>query len=98
MVTQVVRYVRARRVLWRLAADEVVMRRVGEPAERAEAQMKGVAAAVWLVLDEPRSLLELEAELGAIGCADPAAEAREALSLLLEHRLVEEADRRHPDG
>ena len=55
------RYRRHGDVLWRLAHDRVVARRIGMEG----VDLQGATALVWVVLDEPRSLTEIMAELAA---------------------------------
>lgn len=55
------RYRRHGDVFWRLAHDRVVARRIGMEGS----DLQGAAALVWVVLDEPRSLTEIVAELMA---------------------------------
>ena len=82
------RYARAPDVLWRLAADRVVVRRVRDASPDAPAEIAGSAAVLWLALAVPRSAAELRAELEAAGWTDPAAEVDTAMCLLLGHRLI----------
>jgi hypothetical protein len=46
-------YSRAPDVVWRLGPDRVLVRRIGATGEGAAAEMHGVAAHVWLLLDTP---------------------------------------------
>ena len=83
-------YARALDVLWRLAADRVVVRPVGNRSPDAPAEIAGSAAVVWMALVVPRNRTELRTELKAAGCADPVTEVEVALSLLVGQGLIEE--------
>ena len=78
---------RDHRAVWRLAADRVVVRRVGDHGPDAAAEVTGSAILVWLALEEPRTTAELLDELSDY--ADPAAELENALTLLHEHEWIE---------
>lgn len=86
-------YRRATRVLWRAAADRVVLRHCGPCADRAANEISGWAALLWLALDRPRSLADLIGELERSGYAEPDTQLQVALSLLLDHWLIEECER-----
>ena len=72
-------YARASDVLWRLAHDRVLVRRIGHDGR----DLVGLAAMIWLALDEPRTLHDLEEQLGDVvdepidiaGTLDPLARA-----------------------
>jgi hypothetical protein len=73
----IARYTRAPGVVWRLAGDRVLLRRVraaGSPDDAAD--LFGVAAMVWVALDEPRAADEVAAEVtSAVGAVPPLDEA-----------------------
>ncbi len=81
-------YARAARVLWRLAPDRVIVRRVGDRTADAAAELTGSAAVLWLALQSPRSEAQLCAELQAAGSADPAKELHVALAMLADRCLI----------
>lgn len=83
-------YVRARRVLWRLAHDRVLIRKVGDHSTAVDAELTGPAAVVWLVLDEPQTTAGLRSALEVAGCAKPGVELELVLSMLREHGLIAE--------
>ena len=83
-------YARTPRVLWRLAPDCVIVRRVGDSTPDAAAEVTGSAAVLWMALEGARSEAQLYAELQAAGCVDPAAELQLALHLLINRRLIAE--------
>ena len=57
-------YSRAPDVVWRLGPDRVLVRRVGGKADDA-AEFTGEAAFIWIAMDEPGSIPELEARLAS---------------------------------
>ena len=61
------RFSRPENVVWRLAPDRVLVRRVGDLSDDGCADLIGFAAAVWVGLDEPASLTELRARLADAG-------------------------------
>ncbi len=56
-------YARARGVMWRIAADRVLVHRVGVPAESAAFELTGPIALAWAALDEPGTLTDVAARL-----------------------------------
>ena len=60
-------YVRARGVVWRTAADRVLLQRVGGPPEQAAFELSGPVALVWLALDEPGTAADIAARLAEAG-------------------------------
>jgi hypothetical protein len=46
-------YSRAPDVVWRLAPDRVLVRRIGRQGNDAAAELVGEAALAWITLDEP---------------------------------------------
>ena len=56
------RWARAPRVLWRLAPDRVLVRPVGGDG----LDLTGMAALVWMAVDEPHRLDDLAQELAGI--------------------------------
>jgi hypothetical protein len=53
------RYTRADDLVWRLARDRVLLRRVGDHGETAAVDLLGAAAVVWVAAEEPLSPDEL---------------------------------------
>ena len=56
-------YARARGVMWRIAADRVLVHRVGVPAESAAFELTGPVVLAWVALDEPGTLTDVAARL-----------------------------------
>jgi hypothetical protein len=56
---------RAGGVVWRVAADRVLVRWVGGRGDGASSELLGAAAVVWAALDEPRTSGTLAASLDA---------------------------------
>ncbi len=87
--------------MWRLAADRVLVRRVGDLTDDGCADLIGFAAAVWVALDEPASLPELSARLADAGILESAdtvdvdlvdAVLVDAVAALVERRWIEQID------
>ena len=55
-------YTRATNVLWRNAPDRVLVRRIGHDG----VDLIGLAAIIWIALDTPTTLLDLQSELSAL--------------------------------
>ena len=53
------RYVRADDLVWRLARDRVLVRRVGDHGDAAAVDLLGAAAVVWVAAEAPSTLEEL---------------------------------------
>ncbi len=70
-------YQRVARVVWRLAADRVLVARL----DGDSADLVGAAALLWLALDEPRPIDALAHELAEFGVG------RELLEMALEQLL-----------
>jgi hypothetical protein len=90
-----VRYARAASALWRDAGD-CVLTLLPEP-QSAVVQLAGGSAALWRLLDRPRTLDELVAAVdppaatgpsGSSGGSRLAAEVERALDQLVTHRLL----------
>lgn len=77
--------VRAQDLLWRVAPDCILVRRLDDPGD-AILELVGGAALVWLALDEPRTVAEL-----AAGFDVEADNVRQALDALAAQGLVREA-------
>ena len=77
-------YARAPRVVWRLGPDRVLVRRVdipdGEPRD-----LQGVAALVWVSLDEPGTESDIAERIAGTGLET---ETGETLRLLLDEELI----------
>jgi len=56
---------RAARVVWRLGPDRVLVQRIGDRTSDGQADLHGIGAMLWLATDQPRSLVEVVAELHA---------------------------------
>lgn len=79
-------------VVWRLAPDRVLVRRVGDLSDDGCADLLGLAAEVWVGLDEPASIAELRARLAE---ADIDTDCTDALAELVERGWVERVDAAH---
>ena len=77
------RYVRAADLVWRLARDRVLVRRVGDHSDSAAIDLLGAAAVVWVAAEDPLTADELaaETELGADTIA-------ESIELLVDGRWL----------
>jgi DNA-binding transcriptional ArsR family regulator len=82
-----VRFARVPGVVWRLAPDRVLVRVVGGRIDGAR-DLLGGAVLVWLALDEPRTVDDLSAQLGA--CEMPPDDIGMALAALADSGLVVE--------
>ena len=77
-------------VVWRLVPDRVLLRRVGDGPPQGDrglddaADLMGVAALVWVALDEPASATQIAERLDAEGLARPLAEIAEVARQLVE--------------
>jgi hypothetical protein len=80
------RYTRADDLVWRLARDRVLVRRVGDHGDTAASDLIGAAAVVWVAAEEPLTLEELatETELDSATLTD-------SIALLVEGRWLAEA-------
>ena len=56
------RYVRADDLVWRLARDRVLVRRVGDHGDTAAIDLLGAAAVVWVAAEQPLTPDELAVE------------------------------------
>ena len=74
-------------VVWRLAPDRVLVRRVGDLSADGCADLIGLAAALWVGLDEPTSISELESRLAEAGI--DALDASDVLPVLVERGWIE---------
>jgi hypothetical protein len=79
-------------VVWRLAADRVLVRRVGDLTDEGCADLIGFAAAVWVALDEPASLAELGARLADADIDSIDADLVDAVAALVERGWTEQID------
>jgi hypothetical protein len=95
------RFRRPECVVWRLASDRVLVRRIGDLTDDGCADLIGFAAAVWVALDEPASLPELSARLADAGIDTAAVDDVDdsnhvnhvdALAALVERRWIEQID------
>ena len=89
------RFSRPDDVVWRLASDRVLVRRVGDLTDDGCADLIGYAAAVWVALDEPASLPELSARLADAGIDTVdvnRADLVDAVDALVERRWIEQID------
>ena len=83
---------RATDVLWRAAPDRVMVRTVDNDG----AELFGVAAVVWMALDEPKSISELEHEITPL--RDEPVDVRGAVDALAAEHLVETTTAPTPAG
>ena len=79
-------YARASDVLWRSAPDRMLVRRVGHEG----LDLFGLAAMVWLALDTPRTITELEREIESL--FDESVHVGETVEALVAVDLVEQSD------
>jgi hypothetical protein len=83
---------RATDVVWRLAADRVIVRRVGT-ADGAMTELHGGAALVWVALDEPGTTADvvrrIARELPDVDRTTLEATVAEALASAVEAGLVQ---------
>ena len=89
------RFSRPADVVWRLASDRVLVRRVGDLTDDGCADLIGYVAAVWVALDEPASLPELSARLADAGIDTVdvnRADLVDAVDALVERRWIEQVD------
>lgn len=67
------RFVRRERTLWRLCGLSVLTQAIDGGIESASTELTGWAARVWVALDEPATLDEVCARLGAtLAAVEPA--------------------------
>ena len=76
-------YSRAPDVVWRLGPDRVLVHSVG--ADRRTRDLQGVAAFVWISLDEPGTRAQVVARLTE---SEIVADADKAINLLVASGLV----------
>lgn len=86
------RYARNPEVLWRRVGDRIALRPAADPSPTGASEATGAAALVWLCLEEPASLEELQADIAAAG-ASPVPSLGEALTMLAERNLIVPLDR-----
>ena len=77
------RYVRADDLVWRLARDRVLVRRVGVHGDTAAIDLLGAAAVVWVAAEEPLTPDALAAETELSGDA-----IAESIELLVDGRWL----------
>ena len=70
------RFERATGVVWRVAADRVLLHRIGVPLAEAALELSGRVAFVWAALDEPGTAVEIadrmiQAELAGLSSGSP---------------------------
>ena len=80
------RYTRSEDLVWRLAPDRVLVRRVGDHGDTAAVDLLGAAAVVWVAAEEPLTTEQLaaETELDAATVAD-------SIALLVQGHWLAEA-------
>jgi hypothetical protein len=76
-------YTRAGDALWRTAPDRVLVRQIGHEG----VDLLGAAAMVWIALDTPRPMAELEREIQSL-FGEPV-DVRAAVDVLVSNHLVE---------
>ncbi len=85
MAGESVEFARHGEVLWRLAPDRVLVRRLWPMSGRDEAaDLLGMAALTWMVLDEPGTLTDVVDRLSDVELADQAS--------ITEHATVDALD------
>lgn len=78
------RYWRLIETVWRLAPDRVLVRRVWpKEGEDEAADLLGVAALIWVALDEPATVAELDDRLTDADQVIPPDDVRQTLDSLL---------------
>jgi hypothetical protein len=83
-------YARSADVLWRVGPDRVLVR----PPGRGGRDLLGVAAMVWLALDEPRSLSQVEGEISEL--LDETVDVIGTVDALVGERLISVIDATDP--
>jgi hypothetical protein len=76
-------------VVWRLAPDRVLVRRIGDLGNDGCADLIGLAAAVWVGLDEPASLAMLQARLTQAGITPTEVECADTVRVLVERHWID---------
>jgi hypothetical protein len=77
---------RAQGVVWRQAHDRVLVRRIGDHSDKAQADLHGVAALVWVALDQPMSVEQLTVVLADAGLTFDPDEIDAAIALTTAER------------
>jgi hypothetical protein len=80
-------YARAPDVVWRLAPDRVLVRRIGAPDLQAQ-DLHGAAALVWISLDEPGTMSGVTERIIGAGLEVERDDAEVTIRLLLDERIV----------
>ena len=82
---QTILYRRAPQWLHRLGNHKIILlQRGSEPKE-----IRGIAVAVWLILEEPATLAQLSDEVAALSPDVPASSLSEALDLMANQAIIE---------
>jgi hypothetical protein len=84
--TSPIRYTRCDDLVWRLARDRILLRRVGDHGDTAAVDLLGAAAVVWVAAEEPLTPEQLAAETEL-----DAATVDDSIALLVEGRWLAEA-------
>jgi hypothetical protein len=71
-----------------LVGERVVFRHAADRSATGAAEAAGAAALLWLCLEEPASVAELEADLAAAG-PELDVQVDDVLAVLLDHALIE---------
>lgn len=79
---------RAREVVWRQAHDRVLLRRVGDHSDRAQADLHGLAALAWVAMDEPMTSEQFIAVLAGADLVFDPDEIAAALWLLIDEQWM----------
>jgi len=82
-----VRYARNPEILWRLVGDRIIARHAHDRSSAGAVEASGAAALVWLCLEEPASLEQLQGDFDAVQVG-PAADVAAALTLLADRQLI----------
>jgi hypothetical protein len=85
-----VRYARDPRLIWRVAADRVLTRRVGDHSEQSTSEVTGPAAVLFLALDRPLTVDELATELALAGSPQADELVGPTIDVLVTHGLAAE--------
>jgi len=82
---QTIIYRRAPQWLHRLGNHKIILlQRGSEPKE-----IRGIAVAIWLILEEPATLAQLSEEVAALSPVATSASLDEALELLVQQSIIE---------
>lgn len=86
------RYRRSQRVLWRVVPGMVLTQRIDDDRGSGAAELTGLAAQVWVVLDEPADAVDIREALGLDGDTADRPLLEEALEQLLQAGLIDRCE------